>query len=103
MPNGWTDWMESIQVMPSSAQAVGINVQPAFPDYARTEQDPDRQRSTSPSTNAQISNTPWTYYNYLFRLPIPTAAGRELRSLHNEEAWELVQQLDHTPSTTPRA
>ncbi len=33
VPFGWTDWMESIRVVATGAQAVGINLQPDFPDF----------------------------------------------------------------------
>ena len=32
-PNGWSDWMTSIQVIADSAKAVGIKITPAFPEY----------------------------------------------------------------------
>ena len=45
----------------------------------------------------QLSNTPWTYYDYMFRLPV---AGRSsmgnFARYENKEAWDLVQQLDRT-------
>ena len=45
-----------------------------------------------------LSNTPWTYYNYLFRLPISERQLDEnFGRYDNEEAWELVNQLDRTP------
>ena len=34
VPNGWTDWMESIRVIAESAKAAGIKVNAEFPDYA---------------------------------------------------------------------
>ena len=71
MPNGWTDWMESIRVVAQGAQAVGINVQPAFPDYAAyLEQLQTGAFDLAIDNRKNLSNTPWTFYNYLFRLPI---------------------------------
>ena len=32
-PNGWSDWMTSIQVIAESAKAVGIKITPGYPDY----------------------------------------------------------------------
>ena len=32
-PSGWTDWMAAIEIIATSAQAVGINVKAATPDY----------------------------------------------------------------------
>ncbi len=99
VPNGWTDWMESIRVIAESAQAVGINLTPDFPDYSALV---DARNSGNfdmvINNDRQVSNTPWTYYDYIFRLPIQdvqttTNFGR----YENPEAWELVQQLDRTP------
>jgi peptide/nickel transport system substrate-binding protein len=99
VPNGWTDWMESIRVVASSAQAAGINVQPAFPDYAAyLEQLQTGQFDLAIDNRKNLSNTPWTYYNYLFRLPISERQLDEnFGRYENEEAWELVNQLDRTP------
>ncbi len=49
--------------------------------------------------DVQIANTPWTYYNWMFRHADPEAvqnAGNDGR-YKNAEAWSLVQQLDKTP------
>ncbi len=32
-PSGWTDWMAAIDIIASSAQAAGINLTSAYPDY----------------------------------------------------------------------
>jgi len=34
VPNGWTDWMESIKIIAENLRAVGINVVPSFPDFS---------------------------------------------------------------------
>ena len=46
-----------------------------------------------------MSNTPWTYYDYMFRLPLMEGASknRNYGSYENPDAWALVQQLDKTP------
>ena len=33
VPFGWTDWMESIKIIARGCQAVGINLQPEYPDF----------------------------------------------------------------------
>lgn len=99
VPNGWTDWMESIRVIAESAKAVGINVTPDFPDYAaRTDALQRGNFDLAIANDAQISNTPWTYYNWIFRQPIADVmnAGNFGR-YENAQAWDLVQQLDRTP------
>jgi peptide/nickel transport system substrate-binding protein len=99
VPNGWTDWMESIRVIAESGKAVGINITPEFPDYnARTDA---LQRGTfdlAIANDQQISNTPWTYYNWIFRQPIQDVmnAGNFGRYV-NDDAWALVKELDKTP------
>lgn len=99
VPNGWTDWMESIKVIAESAKAVGINVTPEYPDYgARTEAIQNGTFDLAIVNDQQLSNTPWTYYNWIFRQPIQDVqnAGNFGR-YENAEAWDLVQKLDQTP------
>ncbi len=99
VPNGWTDWMESIRVIADSAQAVGINLTPDFPDYnALVDARNSGNFDMVINNDKQISNTPWTYYDYVFRLPIlDTQTTTNFGRYENTEAWDLVQQLDQTP------
>ena len=99
VPNGWTDWMESIRVISESAKAVGIDVETAFPDYgARTDAIHQGTFDMAIVNDKQMSNTPWDYYNYMFRLPIQDVQNTEnFGRYENEAAYELVQQLDLTP------
>ncbi len=99
VPNGWTDWMESIRVIADSAQAVGINLTPDFPDYnALVDARNSGNFDMVINNDKQISNTPWTYYDYVFRLPILDAqTTTNFGRYENTEAWDLVQQLDQTP------
>jgi peptide/nickel transport system substrate-binding protein len=100
VPSGWTDWMESIRVIAESGAVVGIKITPEFPDYnARTEMLQTGNYDLGIANDQQLSNTPWTYYNWIFRQPIQDVmnAGNFGR-YENEDAWELVQQLDRTPT-----
>jgi peptide/nickel transport system substrate-binding protein len=99
VPNGWTDWMESIRVVAESAGAVGINITPEFPDYnALVDARNTGNFDLVINNDRQISNTPWTYYDYLFRLPIlDTQTTVNFSRYENEQAWQLTQQLDQTP------
>ncbi len=99
VPNGWTDWMESIKVISESAKTVGINVEPAFPDYgARTDAIHNGDFDLAIVNDKQLSNSPWEYYQYIFRLPVQDIQTTEnFGRYENEEAWALVQQLDQTP------
>jgi peptide/nickel transport system substrate-binding protein len=99
VPNGWTDWMESIRVIADSAKAAGIKIKTEFPEYnALTDRRNNGKFDLVIANDRQISNTPWSYYDYLFRQPIQkvqptTNYGR----YKNDKAWSLVQQLDQTP------
>jgi peptide/nickel transport system substrate-binding protein len=100
VPNGWSDWMEAINVISESAKAVGINLQTEFPTYdelvaARTPGDFDMVIAN----DRQVSNTPFTYYDYLFHLPVndTTTSTLNYGRYENEKAWNLAQELDRTP------
>jgi peptide/nickel transport system substrate-binding protein len=104
-PNGWSDWMTAIQVISDSAKAAGIKITPAFPEYGTLVDDRGHARyDLLLGNDRQYSNTPWTYYQYIFQLPIlgnQTTANYERYT--SQAAWKLTQQLDKTPSTSPRA
>lgn len=101
VPNGWTDWMESIRVIANGAQAVGINLTPEFPDYGTylaTRLDGTFEMAID--NQAQLSNTPWTYYDWLFQNPledIATIQNGNYGRYDNQAAFDLVDQLDQVP------
>jgi peptide/nickel transport system substrate-binding protein len=100
VPNGWTDWMESIRVVGESAKAVGIKVNTEFPEFqalvdARNKGDFDMLINNE----KQLSNSPWEYYDYMFRLPVQDSQSTaNFGRYENKQAWNLVQQLDKTPT-----
>ena len=99
VPFGWTDWMESIKVISSGAQAVGINLQPDYPDYGGYV---DARNSGNfqmlISNEVQMSNTPWRYYDWMFDAPIrETMTNGNYQRYDNQEIFDLVVQLDKTP------
>ena len=52
----------------------------------------------------QLSNTPWSFYDYIYRLPIldnQTTVNYERFS--DQTAWNLTQQLDRTPTSNTGA
>jgi peptide/nickel transport system substrate-binding protein len=104
-PNGWSDWMTAIQVIAASAKAVGIKVTPAFPDYNTLVDDRGHARfDLLLGNDRQYSNTPWTYYQYIYQLPIldnQTSVNYERYS--SAKAWSLTKGLDKIPSTNKRA
>jgi peptide/nickel transport system substrate-binding protein len=104
-PNGWSDWMTAIQVIADSAKAVGIKITPGFPDYATMVDDRGHARyDLLLGNDRQYSNTPWTYYQYIFQLPIlqnQTSVNYERFS--SNTAWNLTKQLDKTSTSNTKA
>jgi peptide/nickel transport system substrate-binding protein len=101
VPSGWTDWMASIQSIAQSAKAAGIRIHTAFPSYNdRTDKIQKGKFDLAIMNDRQLSNSPWTYYSWVFRQPIQSVqnAGNFGR-YKNSTAWSLVQQLDATPTT----
>lgn len=105
VPNGWTDWMESIRVVSEGAAEVGIQVTPEFPDFAALLEARNSGNFDLVINNEkQISSTPWEYFDYMFRLPIEEQqVTSNFARYENEDAWDLVQQFDQTPSDDPEA
>ncbi|MGV8048873.1 MAG: ABC transporter substrate-binding protein [Anaerolineaceae bacterium] len=101
-PSGWTDWMEAINVIAKSAQAAGINVQAATPDYGAWNDGLQMGTFDMTLNNwASLSNTPWTLYNLLFRHPTtevgtPEQSGNFGR-YENQEIFDLVDNLAKIP------
>ena len=93
-PNGWSDWMTSIQVIADSAKAAGIKITPSL-SRVRDDGRRPRPRELRPAARqrpAVLSNTPWTYYQYIYQLPIPdnqTTVNYERYS--DPTAWNLTQ------------
>ena len=105
VPNGWSDWMTAIQVIADSAKEVGIKLTPAFPEYGTLVDDRGHANyDLLLGNDRQFSNTPWTYYQYVFQLPIAdNQANANYERYTNQTAWNLTRQLDKTPSTNPAA
>ncbi len=105
VPSGWTDWMEAARVIADSAVAVGINVTPQFPDFnALVDARSSGNFDLLLNNERQIDVSPWHYYDYMFQLPIREQQNTvNFGRYENEEAWDLVQQLDRTPIEDPEA
>ena len=99
-PNGWSDWMTAIQVISASAKTAGIQITPAYPDQATMIDDRGHGRfDLLLGNDRQMSNTPWTYYQYVYQLPIlgnQTTVNYE--RFVDRKAWALTQVLDKTSS-----
>ncbi|MCR4403972.1 MAG: ABC transporter substrate-binding protein [Candidatus Acetothermia bacterium] len=100
-PFGWTDWMEAIKIIASSARAAGINVQDKTPDYGAWNTALTTGTFDMTLNNwAGMSNTPWTLYNLLFRHPIQEIMGSgNFGRYDNPQMFALVDQLAATPSS----
>jgi peptide/nickel transport system substrate-binding protein len=101
VPNGWSDWMTAIQVIADSAKQAGIKITPSYPEYGTLVDDRGHGKfDLLLGNDRQYSNTPWTYYQYIYQLPIlenQTTVNYERYT--NQEAWNLTKKLDKTPST----
>jgi peptide/nickel transport system substrate-binding protein len=104
-PNGWSDWMTSIQVIAESAKAAGIKITPAFPEYGTLVDDRGHANyDLLLGNDRQWSNTPWTYYQYIYQLPIlDNQVNANYERYTNQTAWKLTRRLDKTPSTSVKA
>ncbi|NUP00128.1 MAG: ABC transporter substrate-binding protein [Nonomuraea sp.] len=96
VPSGWTDWMESARSIAASAKTAGIQITPDFPDFnALVEK---RQRGDFDlliNNERQLSNSPYTYYEYMFQLPVQKLQNTvNFARYENKKAWSLVQELD---------
>lgn len=102
VPNGWTDWMESIRVIANGCQAAGINLNPEFPDFpAYLDARNNGTFDMMISNDAQIANTPWRYYLWMARNPIADIATMQdgnYGRYDNQEAFDLVDQLNQVPT-----
>ncbi|WP_150238976.1 ABC transporter substrate-binding protein [Nocardiopsis quinghaiensis] len=99
VPSGWTDWMEAARLIAEHAQEVGINIEAEFPDEALLR---DHRNSGEfdlvINNERQLSNTPWTYYDYLFQMPVQEQQTTvNFHRYENEEAWDLTEQLAAVP------
>jgi peptide/nickel transport system substrate-binding protein len=97
--------MTAIQIVASSAKEAGIKITPGYPDYNTLVDDRGHAKYDLVIGNdRQMSNTPWSYYDYLYRLPIldnQTTVNYE--RFTDQTAWKLVQQLDKTPASNQAA
>ena len=102
-PAGWTDWNSAAEVIVSGLQEAGINATAATP----SSQEVDERRNAGDfdlvmNNWNDLSNTPWSYYDYIFRQPIQDVqVNANFQRYENAEAWELVQQVGRTEVTDP--
>ncbi len=94
--------MAAIQIISNSAKAAGIKITPNYPDFGGYLD--ARLKGTfdlAIDNQAQISNTPWSYYHFIFYdklADIPVTQGGNYGRYNNKEAFDLVTQLDKVPT-----
>ena len=100
-PKGWSDWETAIQVIAASAKEAGIQLSVGYPEYGTMADDRGHGRfDLLLGNDRQMSNSPWTYYQYIYQLPISdnqTTANYE--RFTDSAAWKEVQQLDKTSTS----
>ena len=104
-PNGWSDWMTSIQVIADSAKAVGIKITPSYPEYGTMVDDRGHGNfDLLLGNDRQYSNTPWTYYQYIYQLPLSgNQTTTNYERFNDATAWNLTKALDKTPTSNTAA
>ncbi len=97
-PSGWTDWNESARVVAEGAKAAGINLVSETPaDTVVQDMRETGEFDLILNNERQMDCTPWTYYDYVFRLPIQEQQTTvNFGRYENQQAWDLVNQLDAT-------
>jgi peptide/nickel transport system substrate-binding protein len=99
VPSGWSDWELAENMIVNSTKAAGIRVTTKVGDYnsyqkARNSGTFDLVIDNTP----QLSDSPWTYFDFLFHLPVrgdQTSANFSRYS--NPAAWALTRKLGKTP------
>ena len=107
VPNGWSDWMTAIQIIAQSAKDAGIKITPAYPDYNGLVDERNSGKFDLVINNdKQLGNTPYTYYDYLFHLPIAdqqTFANYSRFTQAGAKPWAQTLKLNKIPTTNVKA
>lgn len=100
VPSGWTDWMESIRVISNNAQAVGINLTPAFPDAALYDNNRFNRNFDMLIGNQQstLSSSPFTYWNGVINHDIHGSSvnNGNWGCYDNEEVFRWIAEFNIT-------
>lgn len=96
VPQGWTDWMEAIDLIASGAKKAGLKISVSYPSYNDLVSKRDSGNYNLVVNNdQQLSDTPYTYYQWLFNQPVlKSQTFANYARYNNASAWKLVQQLD---------
>jgi len=101
VPKGWSDWETAIQIIADSAKDAGIKISPAYPDFNGLVEERNTGKFELVINNEkQIGNTPYTYYDYMFRLPLlDQQTVSNFQRFSSPKAWALTTQLNKIKST----
>ena len=103
VPNGWSDWMTAIQIIAANAKAAGIHITPAYPDYNGLVDERNSGKFDLVINNdKQLSNSPYSYYDYLFHLPIADSQTFANYSRFTEAGaapWALTLKMNKIKSS----
>lgn len=103
VPNGWSDWMTAIQIIANSTKNAGIRLTPAYPDFNGLVDERNSGKFDLVINNEkQLGNTPYTYYDYLFHLPIAeqqTFANFARFTAAGPKPWALTLALNKVPTS----
>jgi peptide/nickel transport system substrate-binding protein len=103
VPNGWSDWMTAINIIADSTKAAGIKLTPAFPDFnALVEERNSGKFDLVINNDKAFGNTPYVYYDYLFRLPVAeqqTVVNFSRFTAAGARPWALTTQVNKIKSS----
>ena len=105
-PDGWTDWNSATDLIVQELKAVGINAVAYFPqDAARNTNLTDGTYDLALDNNATVADTPWSYFDRVFQLPIAKQQTAQLNweRFNDPAAWALVQKIGTIPPTNTSA
>ncbi len=90
--------MTAIQIIAESAKDAGIKITPAYPDFNGLVDERNSGKFDLVINNEkQIGNTPYTYYDYLFHLPVAdsqTFANFSRFTEAGAKPWALTLRLN---------
>ncbi|MBS3765313.1 ABC transporter substrate-binding protein [Candidatus Bipolaricaulota bacterium] len=106
VPNGWTDWMQSIRIVADGLKDVGINATVKFPDFGNYSDQLYGGTFDMAINNfgSGVSNSPFTFYEWLFQSPIKDSMSNgNFGRYENQEVFDLVTELNKTPTSDDQA
>ena len=90
--------MTAIQIIAASAKDAGIKITPAYPDYNGLVDERNSGKFDLVINNdKQLGSTPYTYYDYLFHLPVAdtqTFANYSRFTSAGPKPWALTLALN---------